>query len=279
MTKIKSMKKYLKYGIMGVIAVALSAILFKPQSQEIVSKDTRDYEEIIRSGVLRAVTEYNSISFHAEEDTISGLHYELLQAFAKEKGLIVEITPEMSMEKRIKGLQNGSFDILANNVLISTDRKDSILFTHPILLSRQVLVQRKPQSENDSTYIKSLLELAHKTVHIVKGSPSIYRIQNLSNEIGDTIYIQEIERYGQEQLLAMVANKDIDYAICDENIALTAIHNMPELDIETAISFTQFYSWGVNKENTILLDSLNIWLDNYKQTTDFQQIIKKYILN
>lgn len=273
------MKKYLKYGIIGVIAVALSAILFKPQSQEIVSKDTRDYEEIIRFGVLRAVTEYNSISFHAEEDTISGLHYELLQAFAKEKGLIVEITPEMSMEERIKGLQNGSFDILANNVLISTDRKDSILFTHPILLSRQVLVQRKPQSENDSTYIKSLLELAHKTVHIVKGSPSIYRIQNLSNEIGDTIYIQEIERYGQEQLLAMVANKDIDYAICDENIALTAIHNMPELDIETAISFTQFYSWGVNKENTILLDSLNIWLDNYKQTTDFQQIIKKYILN
>lgn len=273
------MKKYLKYGMMGVIAVALSAILFKPQSQENVSQTTRDYEEIIRSGVLLAVTEYNSISFHAEEDTVIGLHYELLQAFAKEKGLTIEITPEMSMEARAKGLQNGTFDILANNVLISTDRKDSILFTHPILLSRQVLVQRKPQGENDTTYIKSLLELANKTVHIVKGSPSIFRIQNLSNEIGDTIYIQEIERYGQEQLLAMVANKDIDYAICDENIALTTIHNMPELDIETAISFTQFYSWGVNKENTILLDSLNAWLDSYKQTTAFQQLIKKYILN
>ena len=80
-------------------------------------------------------------------------------------------------------------------------------------------------------------------------------------------------------LLAMVASKDIDYAICDENIALTAVHNLPELDIETAISFTQFYSWGVHKENTVLLDSLNVWLEQYKQTDSFQRLIKKYILN
>lgn len=273
------MKRYLKYGIMGVIAAILSVLLFKPQSQENVQSAPRNYEAIIQSGVLRAVTEYNSISFHVEEDTIYGLHYELLNAFATAKGLKAEITPEMSIEKRGEGLMNGTYDILANNVLISSDRKDSLLFTHPILLSRQVLVQRKPADENDSTFIKSLLELANKTVHIVKGSPSIFRIQNLSNEIGDTIYIKEIERYGQEQLLAMVANKDIDYAICDESIALTAVHNLPELDIETAISFTQFYSWGVHRENTVLLDSLNAWLESYKQTPDFQALIRKYTLN
>lgn len=273
------MKRYLKYGIMGVIAAILSVLLFKPQPKEQVQTSPRNYEAILQSGVLRAVTEYNSISFHVQEDTIYGLHYELLNAFAKAKGLKAEITPEMSIEKRGEGLMDGTYDILANNVLISSDRKDSLLFTHPILLSRQVLVQRKPADENDSTFIKSLLELANKTVHIVKGSPSIFRLQNLSNEIGDTIYIKEIERYGQEQLLAMVANKDIDYAICDESIALSAVHNLPELDIETAISFTQFYSWGVHRENTVLLDSLNAWLENYKQTPDFQALIRKYTLN
>ena len=274
------MKKYLKYGMMGVIAVALSAILFKPQpQQEMVEVSSRSYEEIVRSGILRAVTEYNSISFHVEEDTINGLHYELLHAFAKEKGLEVEITPEMSMDKRMEGLNNGTYDILANDVLISIDRKDSLLFTHPILLGRQVLVQRKAQSENDSLHIESLLELANKTVHIVKGSPAKLRIHNLSNEIGDTIFIKEVERYGQEQLIAMVAGKDIDYAICDENIALATIHNLPELDIEKAVSFTQFYAWGVKKDNTVLLDSLNAWLDNYRLTTSFQELIRKYTLN
>lgn len=273
------MNKYLKYGIMGVTAVALSAILFTPHHPETFHSYPRSYEEIIRSGVLRAVTEYNSISFHAKEDTIDGLHYELLQAFAKEKGLKADITPEMSIEKRMEGLQNGTYDILANNVLISSDREDSLLYTHPILLSRQILVQRKAQDEHDTTHIRSLLELANKTVHVVKGSPSVLRIQNLSNEIGDTIYIQEIEKYGQEQLLAMVANGDIDYAVCDESIARTAIDDLPQLDIETAISFSQFYSWGVYHNNITLLDSLNSWLEHYRKTPDFQILMKKYSTN
>lgn len=272
------MNKYLKYGIMGVIAVSLSAILFKPEPQA-NEPAPRSYEEIIRSGVLRAVTEYNSISYHAQADSIGGLHYELLQAFAESKGLKTEITPEMSVEKRIEGIQLGIYDLLANNVLISSERKDSLLFTSPILLSRQVLVQRKPTEMNDQNYINSLLDLAGKTVHVVKESPSILRIHNLSNEIGDTIYIKEIEKYGQEQLLAMVAAGDIDYAVCDESIALTAANDLPRLDFETTISFTQFYSWGVNKENTILLDSLNVWLDSFKQTEAFQKLLKKYTIN
>ena len=272
------MNKYLKYGIMGVIAVSLSAILFKPEPQA-SEPAPRSYEEIIRSGVLRAVTEYNSISYHAQADSIGGLHYELLQAFAESKGLKTEITPEMSVEKRIEGIQLGTYDLLANNVLINSERKDSLLFTSPILLSRQVLVQRKPTEMNDQNYINSLLDLAGKTVHVVKESPSILRIHNLSNEIGDTIYIKEIEKYGQEQLLAMVAAGDIDYAVCDESIALTAANDLPRLDFETTISFTQFYSWGVNKENTILLDSLNAWLDSYKQTEAFQKLLKKYTIN
>jgi len=273
------MRKYLKYGIMGVIAVTLSAILFRSPDGNAKHPSPRSYEEIIRTGVLRAVTEYNSISFHASGDTVSGLHYELFQAFAHAKGLKAEFTPEMSEEIRMKGLQNGTYDLLANNVLIDSERKDSILFTQPILLGRQILVQRKPQHENDSTYVSSLLQLAQKTIHVVKESPSILRIGNLSDEIGDTIYIQEIEKYGQEQLVAMVANGDIDYTICDESIALTAVHDMPQLDIRTAISFTQFYSWGVNVANSILLDSLNAWLDYYKQTPEFQVLLKKYSKN
>lgn len=270
------MRKYLKYAFIGVIAVALSAIIFKPHSPTHVPYSIRKYEDIIQSGVLRAVTEYNSISYHAQDDTISGLHYELLHSFAKSKGLQVEITPEMSIEKRTKGIHEGKFDILANNVLISSDRKDSILFTHPILLSRQILVQRKKQGPEDSIHINSLLELANRTIHVSKGSPSILRIQNLSNEIGDTIYIHEIEKYGQEQLLAMVANGDIDYAVCNETLAMAAAQNLPQLDLSTAISFTQFYSWGVNKENSILLDSLNAWLETYKASKEFEELTKKY---
>ena len=149
----------------------------------------------------------------------------------------------------------------------------------PIILNKQVLVQRKPEKENDSLYIHSQLELARKTLHLVKNSPAILRIHNLSNEIGDTIYIKEVEKYGQEQLLAMVAHGDIDYAVCDESIAKASINDFPQLDIETAISFSQFYSWGVSKHSPILLDSLNSWLNDYVKTPAFKLLRKKYYNN
>lgn len=269
------MKKQLKKTVQGWICISLFFLLScKGEKEQPVS--FRDYPDIVKSGVLRAVTEYNAISFHAHEDTLTGLHYELLHAFAREKGLQVEMTPEMSMDKRSVGLQSGSYDILANHVLITSDRQDSILYTKPILLSKQVLVQRKPQSEDDSLYIHSQLELSNKTLHVVKGSPSIHRIHNLSNEIGDTIYIQEVDKYGMEQLLALVSHGEIDYAVCDEGIARASIHDLTNLDIDTDISFTQFYAWGVNPNCPVLLDSLNVWIDRYKQTPEFRKLIKKY---
>ena len=272
------MKKYLKYVLMGILAATLSSIFFKKKTEAETSLP-RDYAEIAASGILRAVTEYNSISFYADGDTVSGFHYELLHAFAHSKGLKPEITPEMSFSKRLEGVQKGTYDILANSTVVTTEYKDSLLFTRPIILNKQVLVQRKPEKENDSLYIHSQLELARKTLHLVKNSPAILRIHNLSNEIGDTIYIKEVEKYGQEQLLAMVAHGDIDYAVCAEIIAKPSINDFPQLEIETAISFSQLDSLVVSKHHPILRDSLNSWIHDYVKTPAFKRLRKKYYKN
>ena len=89
-------------------------------------------------------------------------------------------------------------------------------------------------------------------------------------------YISEIEKYGSEQLIAMVAHGDIDYAVCDESIAQAAIDSLPQLDISTDISFTQFYSWGVSKQSPVLLDSLNTWLTSFRQGKEYKEILHKY---
>jgi hypothetical protein len=52
------MNKYVRYIIIGILAVSLSAILFQPDEE--IQHSPQDYDEIIQSGVLRAVTEYNS---------------------------------------------------------------------------------------------------------------------------------------------------------------------------------------------------------------------------
>lgn len=269
-------RKLLKNIFIGIVAAAGIIMLGSRKESKEPPLTLRDYADIIHEGTLRAVTEYNSVSYHMKNDTIEGFDYALLHAFAKDKGLKLEITPEMSYAKRLQGLLEGRYDILATGTLVNTQSKDSLLFTQTLLLSKQVLVQRKRTKDNDSLYIDNQLELGHKTLHVIKNSPSLLRIHNLMEEIADTIYIEEIELYGEEQLLAMVSEGEINYAVCDENIARHALSDYPNLDIDTHIGFTQFYAWGVNKHATILHDSLNTWLEHYTKTQEYQQLYRKY---
>ena len=263
-----------RYLVPVIIILALIFTFRYCGKQEKPLGHPRDYAAIAKEGILRVATEYNSISFYVDGDTISGFHYELIQAFARDKRLKAEITPVMSFEERLKGLSEGRYDVIAYGILATSKLKDSLLLTSPIVLNKQVLVQRKENGENDSLYIQ--LDLARRTLHVVKGSPSILRIQNLGNEIGDTIYIKEIEKYGPEQLISLVAHGDIDYAVCDESIARAVADSLSQIDINTAISFTQFYSWAVSKQSPVLLDSLNTWLDKFQKKSEYQKIYKKY---
>ena len=92
-------------------------------------------------------------------------------------GLKAKLFPIMSFNDRLEGLSNGTYDIIASDLMATSEWKDSLLLTSPIILSKQVLVQRK-SVKGDTLYIKSQLDLAGRTLHVVKGSPSILRIRN-----------------------------------------------------------------------------------------------------
>ena len=267
-------KKSIRY-ILIAAAIAVGIALFRSKDATNVPAQPRDYAEICQSKVLRAVTEYNAVSYHVAQDTFIGFDYEMLQAFAKQQGLRLEVTPEMGFEKRIADVISGRYDILATGTSINSLLKDTLSFTHPLMRSKLILAQRKGK-ETDSTYISNQLQLAHKTVYIIKGSPAAQRIHHLIAEIADTIYTEQVEDYGTEQLLAMVAEGDIDYAVCDESIARKSMHLFPNLDIHTDIGFTQLYAWGVNKHATALLDTLNRWLDHFTQTQAYKSIYNRY---
>ena len=149
-----------RYLVPVIIVLAIIFSIRQCGNQEKPSGHPRDYAAIAKEGILRVATEYNSISFYVDGDTVSGFHYELIQAFAYDKGLKTEITPLMSFEERLEGLSEGRYDVIACGILATSELKDSLLLTSPITLNKQVLVQRKENGENDSLYIRSQLDLA-----------------------------------------------------------------------------------------------------------------------
>ncbi len=271
----KAKKLLILYACLLIVAVVTMIQLWK-FSQHPQEIGPRDYPEIKEEGILRMITEYNQSGYFVSGDTVQGFQSELRQAIAKLSGLEVQTHLEMSLAKSFKELSDNKGDVLARNIPITSEMRENYLFTEPIVLNRQVLVQRTAEANNGQPPIRNQLDLAQKTLYIPKDSPALLRLQNLGHEIGDTIYVVEDELYSTEQLMIMVAKGDIDYAVCDQQIARMTQKNLPEVDILTDVSFTQLQSWAIRKDSPILLDSLNSWLQQIKDSGLYDQIYKRY---
>lgn len=268
-----SKKLLILYIFLLLLAIITMGVLFFKTPG---TPPVRDYPQIHDEGILRIVTEYNQSGYYLSGDKIEGFQYELSKAIAELSGLEVLIYLDMSLEKSLDGLSKNQYDIIAQNIPVTSEMKQNYLFVDPIVLNKHVLVQRTAKDNNETQPIRNHIDLAKKILHIPKNSPASLRLLNLQHEIGDTIFIIEDPLYSTEQLIIMVAKGDIDYAVCDQHIARLSQKRFPEIDIKTDISFTQLQSWAIRKNAPILLDSLNSWFNTIHENGTYNKIYQEY---
>ena len=245
-----------------------------------------DLDGMRKRGKLIAVTDFNSTNYFIYRGEPMGFHYELLKQFSEYLNLNLEIITQNDITKAVKMLYDGKTDLLAFDFTINSSRKKEIRFTEPFSQTRQVLVQRKPVrwrsmtiDDIEKTIIRDQLQLAGKIVYVQAGSSSGECMRNLEKGIGDTIRIIEVP-YETEDLISLVAKGDIDYAVCDENIALVNSGYFPIIDVSTPVSFSQHLAWGIRKENSEqLAGALNAWITAFKNTDSYALLYAKYFKN
>jgi len=275
---VKLNKRLYLYLLLLIVAIAAMVLLRNTLKGPGKPPATpRDYKEIMASGELNVVTDYNSIGYYVSGDSALGFQFEMMDALEKEWGIKVHLFLENSLDENLEGLLYHRYDLVARNIPVNKQLKDDFSFTDPLVLNKQVLVQRKAAYNDSIPPIRQQLQLAKSTVHVAKDSPAILRLKNLSHEIGDTIFIKENPLYEAEQLVMMVAAGDIDFTVCDERVARRLSKTLPEIDVETDISFTQLESWAVRHDSPVLLDSLNHWLGRFKNTQRFKSIHDRYL--
>ena len=228
-------------------------------------KSNRDLPEIMTDSTLNVVTEYNYADLQASNDYIAGFHYELCQYISLRSGLTIQNHFENDLEIAIQKLEENVYDVIAQNILITNENREFLALTVPIGQTRQVLVQRKKNDEDSVLFISNQLDLADKTIYVTKNSPAIMRLNNLSEEIAEPIYINEVSGFTSEELFYMVTRREIDYFATDIDNALKNTGLFPDLDFNTDISFTQLQAWAVRKTSPVLLDSLNVWIEAFRQ--------------
>lgn len=283
------MKKTLSH--IKIISLALLLLLFscgknKDKQQKAKDKKKSELSQIMKSGKLRAVVDYNSTNYFVYRGRPMGFKYELLQQLAKDMSLELEIFVSNNLQETFEDLNNKRYDLIAKNLTVTKKRSEIITFTTPLEQTRQVLIQRKPSNWEklstraiEDSLIRNQLNLAGEEIYVQKNTSYYRRLINLSDEIGEEIEIIEDSIYGVEQLVSMVSKGEIDFTVCDENVAKVNSTYYPNLDILTPISFPQNIAWAVRKDSDEWLNYLNNWIRNYKKTTSYRILYRKYFKN
>lgn len=263
MTPLQPIKGRLPLYMLLLIIAAGTMVMLKNCSHKARS------ESDIKSGgdTIDIAIEISPISLSTCADTLGGFYYDLIRHIASSEGLLVKFVPFSQIDDALYRLGQGKYDIVIADLPVTTSMKEKFLFTDPIALDREVLVQLK-DSVNGEIKATTQHDLRGDTVWIPAGSPFRDRLINLSHEIGDTIYILEDPDYASEQLVMLVALGDIPRAVVNERIAKPMTKQYPRLDLSVDISFTQFQSWAINKNRPDLRDSLNIWLKRHATFTE-----------
>lgn len=206
---------------------------------------------------------------------LMGLEYELLNLFAKENQLELEVKIIKQTAHLLDSLEAGVGDIATGSLNVTPERLQKVNFTLPVLDGGHHLIQChltksiKPQAT----------QLQGKTVMIRKNSSFRSTLQLYASQHHLDLHIQEAaDTLTDENLIEMVAKGKIDYTVTDGNVAKTMSIFYNKIDYSVVLSEKQPVCWATCKHSEDLLETLNQWLAKRRKTLDFNLIINKYTI-
>lgn len=237
-------------------------------------KPVHDLEQIQDSGVLRVLTLYSSTSYFQYRGQDMGFQYELAEQFAAYLGVKLEVVVARNVKELTTLLLAGKGDLIAYNLPVTNELRDSIEYCGEETITHQVLVQRNKWRPAP---LKDVTELIGKEVY-VKPDRYLMRMNNLNEEVGGGIIIhnESSDSLSLEDLIMMVAQGKIDYTVADNDVAKLNQTYYPNLEVSMAVSHDQRASWAVRKECTQLAEAVNKWHEENTTSPKYTASMKRY---
>jgi membrane-bound lytic murein transglycosylase F len=200
-----------------------------------------------------------------------GLEYELLNLFAKDKGIELEVKIINEAANLIDSLHAGIGDIAAGSFNVTPERLQKVDFTHPIFETNHHLVHRQNMA------IHTPEDLKDKIVMIRKNSIFHATLENYAKQHHIKLNIQEAANtVTDEKLIEMVATKKIDFTVTDGNVARTVSVFYDNIDYSLTLTEKQPVCLAAYKQSEGILETFNQWLVKHRNTLDYALIVKKY---
>lgn len=260
--------------LLSLAFISLCILGCRGNQQVKVESTNRDLQQIKDSGELVVLTLYSSTSYFIYRGQDMGFQYELSEQFAQSIGVKLRVEVARNVHELIEKLMTGQGDLIAYNLPITKDWKDSLTYCGEEVITHQVIVQRtggRVQPLNDVT------ELIGKDIYVKPGK-YYDRLVNLDEELGGGIHIHKVtnDSISVEDLMMQVSQGKIPYTVADNDLAQLNTTYYSNLNIGLSISFDQRASWAVRKDCPELAAITDKWHKENMTSPAYSASMKRY---
>ncbi len=209
---------------------------------------------------------YHAADYFVYQGSVIGFQYDMLKQMEKDFGRPVNIEIESDPEKMFYTALSNQYDIVCfdfdkdNYVPYYIDISEPVAYTYP------VLIMRKKDAAYDTLphIINTAAKYYNELDFSLLSDPSSWKVQHNPD-------------MAIEDLMDMLEDKQIDYAVCNYNEAITLMPFYTHLAIGPRVGENFPRTWILNQHNPVLNDSINRWLVDFKETNKYQSICGKYL--
>jgi len=206
---------------------------------------------------------------YRQGDKITGLEAEFARELAQYLGRPLSFV-ELAWQDQIEALQEGRIDIIMSGMSITEMRRVRVAFCNPYAQSGlMALIRREDIQRFDSGYY-ALVE-----------RPTLGAVKNTTGEIYvRTGYPNADKRYFDNvaDAVAALKSRQIEVLIHDAPvIMLMAADNESELTMAGSLLTKEYLAWAVSKDNSVLRDEANAFLNDLKKQGRLQALVSRWI--
>ncbi|AEF95110.1 ABC-type transporter, periplasmic subunit family 3 [Desulfotomaculum nigrificans CO-1-SRB] len=261
------MKKILKYGLLGLLVVALTVALVgcggnKP-AQETAKEQPKDAAKpklVVGSDAAFAPFEF------VENGKPTGFDVDLITALCEEAGYELDFR-NMNFDGLIPALQTGQIDAAVSGMSINEERKQVVNFTDPYYKSGLIVAV---QAKNND--IKGFDDLKGKKIAVQSGTTGAKMAEKVTTK-DKIVYFSN-----SDQVLLDLKNGSVDAVINDYPVLKYFMDKVAKNDVKLVGEklTSEDYGIAVPKNKTEVLEKLNAALKKIKENGKYAEIYKKW---
>ncbi len=216
----------------------LCLLLIASCSLLVGSKLPTTLEQVLAAGELRVVSRNGPTTYYEGPFGPTGFEYELLRGFAEELGVKLVIEDQEDLNQMLGQVSKRQAHLAAAGLTITESRSRKVLFNEPYLqVNQQVLYNSRTEAP------RSVEDLIGRDILVISNSSHAERLRELQRH-HPALTWREQSNLEMIDLLELVHEGSVDFAIVDSNAYQLNRHTFPRAQVAFELGEPQQLAWA-----------------------------------